>query len=201
MRQVILLLVAFSLFNFNLFSEDKKKIAFVNLSEVMKVYKKRIDFAAQLKRTKTKIKVELENRYKKLKQISKDIKESTDEEEILELQFLGMKSEKRLKFFQELNNDRLAMRYQQQYLELISDIKKTINDYGDEKGFFMILQTHPPMPKNKEAKKALMQMNVADVLYHNAEYDISKAIYTKLNKRYENKLRVSRKQKLEKEKK
>ncbi|PCJ56216.1 MAG: hypothetical protein COA79_19370 [Planctomycetota bacterium] len=201
MRQAFLVLVAFSLFNFNLFSQDKKKIAFVDLTKVMQVYKKRIDFAADLKKTKAKFKVALENRYKKLKQISIDIKESTDEEEVLELQFLGMKGEKELKFFQELNNARLAMEYQKQYLELISDIKKAINDYGEEKSFFMILQTHPPMPKNEEAKKALMQMNVADVLYHNAEYDISKAIYNKLNQRYENKLRVLKKQALEKENK
>lgn len=183
----LLVLVLFCLVSYS-FAQDKgavdKKIGIVNISEVLNKYLRRGTLEKKFKGDEDKFKDKIKTKKTEIDKLNQDLSSSQDvlERETLSLELLQAK--RQLDLFIELNSEVMRRDYEKVQLEMISEIKKTIQDYGEENKYFLILQAQSNNGKQSNIQEALLTINLADVMYYDRAADISDKIIEKLNTRW-----------------
>lgn len=162
-------------------STSEKRIGIVNVSEVLNKYLKKAELEKGWKTDQEKINEKLKQKNQEMETLREEFMKAEDdvEREKLSLELLKLKKER--EFYMELNTERMEREIGKAQLEMIRDIKKTIQDYGEENKFFLILQTQPTNSKPNNLQEALLKINLADVMYYDKDYDITDKIIEKIN--------------------
>jgi Skp family chaperone for outer membrane proteins len=172
------------------FAQDKsageKKIGIVNISEVLNKYLRRSSLETKFKGESDKFEAKIKLKKEEIEQIRQDMTLSKDDGETEKLSLELLKAKRELELFGELNSEVMQREYVKAQLEMIKEIKKTIQDYGEENKYFLILQAQPKDVKQSNIQEALLTINLADVMYYDRGADISEKIIERLNARWKN---------------
>lgn len=189
MKKIIL--IGFILINncFNIYAEDKpnveKRIGVVNVSEVLNKYKKRADKEKDWKVDEDRITEKMKQKNSEIEALKQEYNNADDDLDRERISIELLKANKDLKFYAELNTERMQKEMGKATLEMIRDIRKTIQDYGEEKKYFLILQSRPINTRTNNLQEAILMINLSDVMYYNKDYDITEEIVKLINIRYE----------------
>ncbi len=185
MKKLVLLVMAFFVFSVGFAQE--KKIAFVNVTEVLNKYQRKVDEEARFKKAEDEFAKDLKQRREEIEQLREELKSSDNEDDRAKIQWELVKATKAAEFFAEMHKERFQHEYVKVQLEMIKDVKKSISDYGEEKKYFLILQSEPQNIKYNNLQEAILQINLADVVYHDKAQEITGEIISRINLRYANK--------------
>lgn len=183
-----LLLVLFLTTQFS-FAQDKgsvdKKIGIVNISEVMNRYNRRTDLEKKFKGDEEKFNGKIKVKKNELEKLKEDMqKAGEDEVEREKISIEMLKAKKELELWGELNSEIIQREIEKAQLEMIRDIKKTIQEFGVKNKFALILQAQPSNAKQYDMRTALLTINLADVMYYDTTYDITLEIVELINLKY-----------------
>ncbi len=183
-----LLLVLFLTTQFS-FAQDKgsvdKKIGIVNISEVMNRYNRRTDLEKKFKGDEEKFNGKIKVKKNELEKLKEDMqKAGEDEVEREKISIEMLKAKKELELWGELNSEIIQREIEKAQLEMIRDIKKTIQEFGVKNKFALILQAQPSNAKQYDMRTALLTINLADVMYYDTTYDITAEIVELINLKY-----------------
>lgn len=189
MKKIVLIGLVLINICFSVYSEDKpnaeKRIGVVNVSEVLNKYKKRADKEKDWKVDEDKITEKMKQKNSEIESLKQEYNNADDDLDRERISIELLKANKDLKFYAELNSERMQKEMGKATLEMIRDIRKTIQDYGEEKKYFLILQSRPINTKTSNLQEAILMINLSDVMYYNKDYDITDEIIKLINIRYE----------------
>lgn len=194
MRSLILV-IGLLIVGQGLFAQDKtdKKIGIVRVSEVLDKYKGRLEKEKEFKANQDKLISKMKDKRNEIEKLKEESINTDDDVEREKISLELLKAKKDLENFGELNQEVLQREYVKAQLEMIREIKKTIQDYGVENKFFLILQAQPSNAKQGNIQEALLNINLSDVMYYDANYDITDKIVELLNLRYDAKKSATKK--------
>lgn len=189
MKKIVLIGLILINICFNVYAEDKpnveKRIGVVNVSEVLNKYKKRADKEKDWKVDEDRITEKMKQKNSEIEALKQEYNNADDDLDRERISIELLKANKDLKFYGELNSERMQKEIGKATLEMIRDIRKTIQDYGEEKKYFLILQSRPINTKTNNLQEAILMINLSDVMYYNKDYDITEEIIKLINIRYE----------------
>lgn len=189
MKKIVLIGLILINICFNVYAEDKpnveKRIGVVNVSEVLNKYKKRADKEKDWKVDEDRITEKMKSKNSEIEALKQEYNNADDDLDRERISIELLKANKDLKFYAELNTERMQKEMGKATLEMIRDIRKTIQDYGEEKKYFLILQSRPINTKTNNLQEAILMINLSDVMYYNKDYDITEEIIKLINIRYE----------------
>ena len=195
MRLLVLSVFAFLVCLPSIFAQDtaEKKIGIVNVSAVLNKYKGRIERENVFKATQEKLLSKLKDKQTEIDKLKEELMSTDDDVERESISLELLKAKKDYENFGELNQEVMQREFVKAQLEMIREIKKAIQDYGVENKFFLILQAQPGNVKQGNIQEALLNINLSDVMYYDANYDITDKIIDMLNIRYEAKKNIKTK--------
>lgn len=191
MKKILVVLLVLINFSLNSFGQDKdkgladRKIGIVNVSEVYAKYLRKVDLEKGWKLDNAAINEKIKAKNNALEKLKEEFSLADDELDKEKIWNDLKKGDKELKFFVELNEERIQRDISKCQLEMIQEIKKTIQDYGEINRFFLILQTRPINSKEKtNLQEAILMINLSDVMYYDKNYDITDKIIVMINDRW-----------------
>lgn len=188
MKKMFFLLVVFYLITQFSFAQDKgsadKKIGIVNISEVMNRYNRRTDLEKKFKGDEEKFNSKIKVKKNELEKLKEDLQKSEDDVEREKISIEMLKAKKELELWGELNSEIIQREIEKAQLEMIRDIKKTIQEFGVKNKYALILQAQPSNAKQYDMRTALLTINLADVMYYDTTYDITTEIVELINLKY-----------------
>jgi Skp family chaperone for outer membrane proteins len=190
MKKLFLLLVVLFFVTQYSFAQDKglgdKKIGIVNISDVMNKYNRRADIEKKFKGDEEKFNKKIKEKKNDLDKLKEDLQKSEDDVEREKISIEMLKAKKELELWGDLNSEIIQRDIEKAQLEMIRDIKKTIQEYGVKNKYFLILQAQPANAKQSDMRTALLTINLADVMYYDTTYDITGDIVELINLKYAN---------------
>jgi Skp family chaperone for outer membrane proteins len=189
MKKIFFLLLVLINLSMVSFGQEKgtldRKIGIVNVSEVLSKYSKRIDLEKGWKKDEEIFNGKVKEKSNEIEKLRQELSEATDDLDYEKISNDLTRKNKELKFYGELSQERMQREIGKFQLEMIRDIKKTIQDYGEENKFFLILQTRPINAKSSNnLQDAILMINLSDVMYYDKNYDITDKIVALINDRY-----------------
>lgn len=170
------------------FAQDKgspeKKFGIVNISDVMNKYNKRADLEKRFKADEDKFNKKIKDKKNEQDKLKEDLQKSEDDLEREKISIEMLKAKKELELWGDLNSEIIQRDIEKAQLEMIRDIKKTIQEFGVQNKYFLILQAQPANAKQYDMRTALLTINLADVMYYDSTYDITQQIIDLINLKY-----------------
>jgi len=186
-KMLFIIIVLFSTVQYS-FAQDRgladKKIGIVNISEVMNQYNRRADLEKKFKSDEEKFNAKIKAKKNDMDKLKEDMQKADDDVEKEKISIEMLKAKKELELWGELNSEIIQREIEKAQLEMIRDIKKTIQEFGVKNKYALILQAQPSNAKQYDMRTALLTINLADVMYYDTAYDITKEVVDLINIKY-----------------